>query len=322
MGERGTNPILDEIDLMLIRELETNARKTYLELGARLGLNHVTVSRRLQRLMEEGMVSFVTMADHITLGYFTQATLRINARPGKVDAVAAQLASFRDVQLLIGTAGRYDLMATIMIRDLDDLLDFVQGEVERIPDVTNVHTVLVIKRFKYGWSHTGGKNCTVRDKAASFSLDALDRSLIGELELQPRETISQLAKTLRVSRTTVSRKLQALFDEEVIWIRCVPDLWSLGYRIWTILQLKVASSCLNDVVEKLSGYSNITHIVMTTGEFQLTTSAIFRDREDMHCFLSNDLSIIPGVTQTEFILITKHYKRSFQLASQGGSKAR
>ena len=310
-----TKTALDEFDLALIKELEIDARKSYLDLAAKLGTSHVTVRRRLQNLLDKGTIAFVTMADLRVLGYLTQATLKISTRPGRVDAVAAQLTSFKNMQTIVATMGRYDISATMVIRDFEELSNFVSSELSGIADITDTETMLILKTFKYDWPYVGGKDYIVKQRSGSVNLDALDRSLIGELELHPRETISHLAKNLGVSRTTVSKKLQTLLDEGVIRIICVPDLSALGYKIWTILQLKVASSHIYDVAEELTRYPNITHVLMTTGRFEITASAIFKDREDIHDFLANKLGNIPGIMRHETLLNTKSYKRSFRLVA-------
>ncbi|MDD5094959.1 MAG: AsnC family transcriptional regulator [Dehalococcoidia bacterium] len=104
---------LDELDLMLIRELGIDARKGAPELGAKLGTNHTTVRRRLQTLLDEGIISFVTIADHKTLGHLTLILLGINTRPGTVDGVATRIASLEYSKMISATLGRYDLLVMI-----------------------------------------------------------------------------------------------------------------------------------------------------------------------------------------------------------------
>ncbi|MDD5095788.1 MAG: AsnC family transcriptional regulator, partial [Dehalococcoidia bacterium] len=92
MGTEITGRLLDKLDLMLIRELGIDARKSSVELGVKLGTSHTTVQRRLQALLDEGIISFVTIADPKNLGYLTLILLGINTRPGRVDGVAAKIA--------------------------------------------------------------------------------------------------------------------------------------------------------------------------------------------------------------------------------------
>ncbi|MDD5095859.1 MAG: AsnC family transcriptional regulator, partial [Dehalococcoidia bacterium] len=60
MSEKTAKRPLDELDLMLIRELEVDARRSAKELAAKLGTSHTTVQRRLRYLLDEGVISFVT----------------------------------------------------------------------------------------------------------------------------------------------------------------------------------------------------------------------------------------------------------------------
>ena len=69
-------------------------------------------------------------------------------------------------------------------------------------------------------------------------LDQLDLMIIKELQIDGRQTNTELARKLSVSRTTVRSKLQRLLDEHVISINAVANPPLLGYEIMaTIVRL-------------------------------------------------------------------------------------
>ncbi|MDD5094316.1 MAG: Lrp/AsnC family transcriptional regulator [Dehalococcoidia bacterium] len=314
MSEQVVREDLDEFDRLLIRELESDARKSYLNLAATLGTSNKTVRRRMQNLVDRGLVSFVTITDPHALGYLTLATLRITTAPGKVDAVATQLASLPNIQTIVATTGSCDIIASLPIRDFEELSDFIARDINSIPEITNTETVLVLKPFKH-LSYAGGEAFHGDRRTNGYRLDPLDISLIGELELNPRESISQLAQKLGTSRATVSKKMQALRSQGIMRIVSIPDLDALGYKLWAMLQLKINPAKLDEVVDELARYPNVTHIVMLTGGFQLSVAATFKDRGDMCDFAMQKLGRIPGVVRYETTLNLKSYKRSFKLVA-------
>ncbi|MDD5094867.1 MAG: Lrp/AsnC family transcriptional regulator [Dehalococcoidia bacterium] len=137
--------------------------------------------------------------------------------------------------------------------------------------------------------------------------------MIGELELNPREAISQLAKKLGTNRANVSKRMQSLLEKGIIRIVSRPDLSALGYKIWITIRLKVDPSRIDRIVETLCGYPNVTQVMMLTGMFELGIAAVFKDRDEVYDFLENKLGKIPGVMRHETMMNLKNYKRAFGL---------
>ncbi|MDD5095081.1 MAG: Lrp/AsnC family transcriptional regulator [Dehalococcoidia bacterium] len=313
MSEKTAKRPLDELDLMLMRELEVDARKSAKELAAKLGSSHTTVGRRLQALLDERIISFVTIADHKTLGYLSLVLLGINVRPGKADAVATKIASLNYSKMIGSTAGCYDLLASIVIGGLEDICGLVSNDLGAIKDITNVDSMIILDIFKNDWSCLTEKGHIIQRNPTKSFLDEFEKSLIRELELQPRETISELANKLGTNRTNVRKRLNSLLERGIIRIVSVTDLSALGYKIRITVRMKVDPSRIHDIVENLCASPNVTQVVMVTGMFELCMVAVFKDQEEVHDFIQNRLGRIPGVIRHETVLNLKTYKRGFGL---------
>ncbi|MBM3132675.1 MAG: Lrp/AsnC family transcriptional regulator [Chloroflexi bacterium] len=144
----------DELDMKLIRELETDGRQSNAELARKIGTSKATARRKLNRLLEDGIIRVVAVADPPALGYKTIATMGINVHPGQVDAVAEKLASHANVRFVIICAGRYDIIVWVMLREPEDLSDFIRNELGKIPGLAHAETMVYLKMkkfsFKYG----------------------------------------------------------------------------------------------------------------------------------------------------------------------------
>ncbi len=62
---------LDELDLRIIRALNDDARKTVLDISKEIHVSRPTISNRLRRLIEEGLISFTPNLDLAKLGFRT-----------------------------------------------------------------------------------------------------------------------------------------------------------------------------------------------------------------------------------------------------------
>jgi len=146
---------LDEQDLNLIRELEADGRKSSADLGRIIGTSKVTASRKLKRLLDDGII---TIAAHIfppVLGYRMMATIGINVLPGQVDAVAQTIRSFENVHWVFITTGRYDIMAWVLFKEPRDLSRFVKNGLGNVPGLKGTQTMVNLEFTKYSYAYLG-----------------------------------------------------------------------------------------------------------------------------------------------------------------------
>ena len=79
---------MDAIDQAILTQLHRDARTSLKELGERVGLSSPSVSERLRRLEERGVVrAFTVDIEPRALGYQLQAIVRIRPLPGQLAAV-------------------------------------------------------------------------------------------------------------------------------------------------------------------------------------------------------------------------------------------
>lgn len=114
---------VDAIDEAILGLLRENARRTFGDIGARVGLSAPAVKRRVDRLEAVGIIAGYTVRlDHAKLGRpleaFTELRFSGNAR---VDAIAAIGDGIPEVEAVFTVAGDPDALAWIRVRDVDEL---------------------------------------------------------------------------------------------------------------------------------------------------------------------------------------------------------
>lgn len=132
--------MLDALDKRILEILVEDARISLKDLAKQVRLSSPSVSERLRRLEERGVIrAFTIDIDPEALGYRFQAIVRIRPLPGKFPAVEElikEIPEFSECDKVTGEdclVGRLNLLS---IEQLDQILD-------RITDKAETNTAIV-----------------------------------------------------------------------------------------------------------------------------------------------------------------------------------
>ncbi|AOR36372.1 AsnC family transcriptional regulator [Streptomyces fodineus] len=138
---------MDEIDRAILRELQTDGRIAYADLGPKVGLSASAARQRLQRLLESRAVQVVGVTDPMAMGGQAMALLGIGV-DGDPRTVADALAERPEVVYSVLTSGGFDLFAEVVAPGPKALLDFVNDVVRPLEGVREIQS------FPYFGIHT------------------------------------------------------------------------------------------------------------------------------------------------------------------------
>jgi len=121
--KRSSDDVVDDIDLHLIELLRRNARSTYGQLAATVGLSAPAVKRRVDRLVDHDVVlGYTAVVDHAKLGLPVQAFTELRfVGDSRVDEIAAIGDDMPEVIGVFTMAGDPDALAWLRVRDVKDL---------------------------------------------------------------------------------------------------------------------------------------------------------------------------------------------------------
>jgi Lrp/AsnC family transcriptional regulator, regulator for asnA, asnC and gidA len=144
--------VLDDIDKAIIRELQLDGRTPYAKLGPAVGLSQAAVRQRVQRLIENGVMQVVAVTDPLMLGFKLEAMIGVEV-DGDLRVVASKLAEVDNVDYVVVTTGRFDLVVEVVCRDHEELLQLINDVVRAIPGVraTETFTYLHLEKQTYSW---------------------------------------------------------------------------------------------------------------------------------------------------------------------------
>lgn len=137
--------MLDDLDRRIVETLVEDARISLKDLAQRVGLSSPSVSERLRRLEERGVIrGFTIDVDPAALGYTLQAIVRIRPLPGKLHVVQdliQQIAQFSECDKVTGDdcfVGRLHIRS---IGELDTILDRIADKAETSSSIVKAQPV-------------------------------------------------------------------------------------------------------------------------------------------------------------------------------------
>jgi len=306
-----TKTQLDKTDIMLIRELEVNARQTIVDLSKKLRISRPTLKAKFQRLLDKRIIKILPIVDPLALGYKTQVNLGLNTQPGQIDAVANTLASYKQINHVTIHTGRYDAMAWAVLENPEDLPGFVMNDLAGIPRIIRVETMVNLKIVKISYSYLYDKVPDLRSRPPRKPLDELDVKLIDALKGDALQTQTELAPRLGTSPSTIKRKLQRLLDKNIIRIVALTDPAVLGYNTRATIGINAQPHKVDAVAQKLASFQNVHHVVINTGNFDLIVSVDFKGSEELSRFVREDLGNVQGLVSHETMVCLKTIRDAF-----------
>jgi Lrp/AsnC family transcriptional regulator for asnA, asnC and gidA len=148
----GTSVTLDAIDKAIIRELQVDGRMSFAQLGPRVGLSQAAARQRVNRLIDSSVMQVVAVTDPLLVGFEVQAMVGVCA-DGDVRSVSQKIAQIDEVDYVVVTAGRFDLLVEVVCEDNEQLLTLVNEGIRSVHGVrsTELFTYLHLEKQTYSW---------------------------------------------------------------------------------------------------------------------------------------------------------------------------
>ena len=144
--------ILDRTDILILRELQKDAKLTTKELAAKVNLSPSPVFERQKRLEREGYIrKYVAVVDPIKAGngIIVLCNVRLKHHSKEFSRrFTSVIAEIDEVVECFNTSGDYDYQLKIYARDMRDYQEFVLGALGDLDCIGSLHSVCVIGEVK------------------------------------------------------------------------------------------------------------------------------------------------------------------------------
>ena len=148
------SPNINETDRRILRELQSNARRSNKALAEAAGVSPSTALGHVRALEQRGIIrGYHAEVDDRALGRTVQAIVSVRLQPKNPEAVQRfieQMWSLEETVAVTVVTGAYDVMVHVSVPDVEALADIVLRRVASAENVVDEQTSLVFDhRRKY-----------------------------------------------------------------------------------------------------------------------------------------------------------------------------
>jgi Lrp/AsnC family transcriptional regulator for asnA, asnC and gidA len=119
------------------------------EIARRLGdVSARTVTNRIEALTREGIINIRAIVNPDMVGYGVMADVFIEVEPGRVREVAGWVAELPQVSYVACATGDSDVSITLRVRNIEELFNFVNEKLGKIPGVRRTQSYLLPLKLK------------------------------------------------------------------------------------------------------------------------------------------------------------------------------
>ncbi|CAM5776468.1 AsnC family transcriptional regulator [Labrys miyagiensis] len=139
--------MLDDLDRHILEILAGDGRISLKDLAAKVSLSSPSVSERLKRLEERGVIrAFTVEVDPAALGYALQAIVRIRPLPGQLHRVQQLIEEIPEFSECDKVTGDDCFIARLHLRSIDQLDAILDRIIDRAETNTSIVKAQPVKR--------------------------------------------------------------------------------------------------------------------------------------------------------------------------------
>ncbi|KAA8484436.1 DNA-binding Lrp family transcriptional regulator [Arcticibacter tournemirensis] len=144
---------IDDIDRIILKELQQNAKITTKELAALLNLSISPVYERIKRLENLGYVKqYVAVLNKNLLSQpfttYCQVSMRYH-NEAFIDKFEQEIQNLEEVQECYHIAGQIDFLLKINVRSIDEYHNFIRYKLSKISNIGVLNSAFVLKEIKH-----------------------------------------------------------------------------------------------------------------------------------------------------------------------------
>lgn len=152
---------------------------------------------------------------------------------------------------------------------------------------------------------------SVIDIQQADSLDQTDLAIIDALQQDGRVAFAQIAEQLGVSPGMIRQRYSRLVEQGFLKVVAITNPLRMGYKTMAMIGIRVEGSKLLDVAAKVSKLGEVIYMVISSGRFDIFAEVVCHDHEELLRFITEKLSTIDGVRESESFMHLKIVKEVY-----------
>lgn len=300
---------LDLKDYKILRELDTNFRQSFSEIGKKVGLSKNSVSLRFEKL-KPYMLHNITGLDNEILGctmvkvFYTFDFL--NEKTEK--EIANELKKHKNILWAARFYGSYDLCICLFVNNMDDLINQVSSFDKRFSNKINKKEIQIIFKqtfFRNNFVHEKPilKKYEIKKTDKKVKLINIEKRILLELRYNPRISLINLSEKTGLYPKTISNRIKSLEKNGVIMGYFMTlDPIKFNFNSFKLL-FQVQNLKEDDKFESyLSSIKNIKYITKMLGLWDYELDCVYSTTMDLQKQIEEIKEKFPNVLKKIAIL--------------------
>lgn len=151
---------------------------------------------------------------------------------------------------------------------------------------------------------------TGSERSEVFTLDAVDRAIISELQIDGRMSYAELGPRVGMSQAAVRQRVNRLIDRGVMQVVAVTDPLSLGLSTQAMVGITVSGD-VRTVAAAVADLVEAEYVLITAGRFDVLAEVLCEDNDALLTLVNDRILQIEGVASTEVSPVLKMEKLTF-----------
>jgi Lrp/AsnC family transcriptional regulator, regulator for asnA, asnC and gidA len=137
---------LDSTDENIMQLLREDSRKSFVDIGAQIGLSESAVRRRVKNLMDRGLIKRFTIEMGTSNKTSAITFISVDSHV-QTDIICAKLMDINGVEVIYEITGQYDIAVIIAAPTIADINRCVDN-LRKIEGVSDTNTVIVLRTIR------------------------------------------------------------------------------------------------------------------------------------------------------------------------------
>lgn len=142
------HPSIDATDRKILRLLNENSRRSFLEVGRECGMSGAAIHQRVNKLEAAGIIAGYSLKlSAREMGYSTCAFIGIFLE--KANLYQKVVKEFKEIPEVVEchyTTGNYAIFIKIYCRDNEHLMEVLNGRIQKIEGVSSTETFISLEQ--------------------------------------------------------------------------------------------------------------------------------------------------------------------------------
>lgn len=143
------------------------------------------------------------------------------------------------------------------------------------------------------------------------NLDETDAKIIEALQRDGRVAFAQIAEQLNVSPGMIRQRYNRLVEQGFLKVVAITNPLRMGFKTMAMVGIRAEGSKLLDVADKVAKLDEVIYMIVTSGRFDIFAEVVCRDHEHLLQFITEKLSTIDGVRESESFMHLKIVKEVY-----------